>query len=115
MAAIFDLTDKLPTKVRFAVPRGQRPPRIDHPPTTVFRFDRKKLDLGVAAIEDAPGELVRVYSAGRTLVDLVRIRRRLGESLAYTAIQRYPHAFGCDPCIYAVWGDRRLRETLRRW
>jgi len=88
-AAVYHLTDEMPRAVQIAVPRQQRPPRISYPPTEVFRFDAETFDLGLSAVEAAPGECVRIYSAARTIVDLMRLRARLGEPLAYGALRRY--------------------------
>jgi len=86
---VYNLTDEMPAVVQIAVPRGQRPPHITYPPTEVFRFDTATFELGLSAVEAAPGERVRIYSIERTLVDLMRLRRRLGEPLAYAALRRY--------------------------
>ncbi|HWK25606.1 MAG TPA: type IV toxin-antitoxin system AbiEi family antitoxin domain-containing protein [Solirubrobacter sp.] len=88
-AMVHELTDELPVWVQVAVPNGTHPPRIDHPPTRVFRFDRRTFELGLAGIEAAPGERVRAYDAARTVIDLMRLRHRLGESIAHTALNRY--------------------------
>lgn len=86
---VHDLTDEIPCTVQIAVPRAQRPPRIDYPPTQVFRFDPGTFELGLSSVEAAPGEPVRVYGAERAIVDLMRLRHRLGESLALGALNRY--------------------------
>jgi predicted transcriptional regulator of viral defense system len=87
--AVHDLTDELPRMVQLAIPRSARPPRIEVPPTEIFRFDVQTFTLGLTTVEAAPGEEVRIYTAERTIVDLVRLRSRLGESIAYGALQRY--------------------------
>jgi predicted transcriptional regulator of viral defense system len=87
--AVHDLTDEIPSAVQIAVPRSNRPPRIGHPPTEVFRFSDATFELGLSTVEAAPGESVRIYSCERTVVDLMRLRHRLGESLALGALQRY--------------------------
>jgi hypothetical protein len=86
---VHDLTDEIPSAVQIAIPRQQRPPRIDHPPTEVFRFAGATFELGLSSVEAAPGEDVRVYSAERAVVDLMRLRHRLGEPLALGALRRY--------------------------
>ena len=86
---VHNLTDEMPRAIQIAVPRGQRPPYIEYPPTEVFRFDITTFDLGLSAVEAAPGEPVRIYSAERTVVDLMRLRRRLGDPLAFSALRRY--------------------------
>lgn len=87
--AVHDLTDEIPGAVQIAVARTRRPPRIDYPPTEVFRFDDETFELGLASVDAAPGEPVRIYSAERTVIDLMRLRRRLGEPLALGALRRY--------------------------
>lgn len=87
--AVYHLTDDIPRAVQIAVPRHQRPPRIAYPPTEVFRFDEATFDLGLSSVEAAPGEHVRIYSAERTIVDVMRLRARLGEPIAYAALRRY--------------------------
>lgn len=86
---VHDLTDEIPSAIQLAVPRPNRPPRIDYPPTEVFRFAEATFELGVSTAEAAPGEYVRVYSPERTVVDVMRLRHRLGESLAFGALRRY--------------------------
>lgn len=86
---VHDLTDEIPAAVQVAVPRSHRPPRISYPPIEVFRFANATFDLGLSMVEAAPGEDVRVYSAERTVVDLMRLRHRLGEPLALGALRRY--------------------------
>ncbi|MDX3664392.1 hypothetical protein PV646_44500 [Streptomyces sp. ID05-26A] len=88
-AAVYDLTDEIPVAVQFAVPRPHRSPRIDYPPTESFRFTAEKFELGVSSVEAAPGEFVRVYTRERTVADLMRLRNRLGEPLALSALRRY--------------------------
>ncbi|HEX8092517.1 type IV toxin-antitoxin system AbiEi family antitoxin domain-containing protein [Jatrophihabitans sp.] len=75
--------------MQIAVPSQHRPPRIAYPPTEVFRFDAATFELGMSRVEAAPEEWVRIYDATRTVVDLMRLRGRLGDDLAYSALQRY--------------------------
>lgn len=86
---VHDLTDEIPRAVQIAVARTRRPPRIDHPPTEVFRFEDGTFELGLSSVEVAPGESTRIYTAERTIIDMMRLRRRLGESLALGALRRY--------------------------
>ena len=55
----------------------------------MLRFADAGFELGLSSVEAAPGESVRVYDAARTVVDLIRLRHRFGESVAYAALQRY--------------------------
>jgi hypothetical protein len=75
--------------VQIAVPRRTWPPAIAYPPVEVFLHDAATFDLGVDAVEAAEGEPVRVYSPARTVVDLMRLQQRIGESVAQIALRRY--------------------------
>lgn len=88
-AAVHDLTDELPLAVQIAVPRTSHPPRIAFPPTVVYRFEPRTFELGVTHVEAAPDEFVRIYDAPRTVVDLMRLRHRIGEPIALNALHRY--------------------------
>lgn len=88
-AAVHELTDEQPVRVQVAVANGTHPPRIEHPPTKVFRFDPRTFELGLTSIEAAPGEQIRVYDPTRTVTDLMRLRHRLSEPIAHTALNRY--------------------------
>jgi predicted transcriptional regulator of viral defense system len=88
-AAAHALTDEQPVRVQVAVENGTHPPRINHPPTKVFRFDPRTFELGLATIKAAPGEQIRIYEPARTVIDLMRLRHRLGEAIAHTALNRY--------------------------
>lgn len=96
-AAAHDLTDELTGVVQFAVPKHDRPPHITYPPTEVFRSDTETFELGLSAVEAAPGEEVRIYDPGRTVVDLMRLRHRLGEPLAHAALHRYLRRLDARP------------------
>jgi len=87
--ALHDLIDDIPAAVSLAVPRGTRPPTIGYPPVVVSRFAADTFHLGVEQFEAAPGEFVPVYSAARSVVDAMRLRHLLGDSLALHALGRY--------------------------
>jgi hypothetical protein len=88
-AAVHDLTDENPWAVQIAVAKGTWPPRIAYPPVEVFGWDPANIELGIQLVEAAPGEPVRVYSPIRTVVDLMRLRARIGEPVAHIALRRY--------------------------
>lgn len=88
-ASVHDLTDEIPNAVQIAVPTRSRPPKIGYPPTEVFRFDESTFELGLSGVLAAPRELIRIYDPPRTVVDLMRLRHRFGEPVAYGALQGY--------------------------
>jgi hypothetical protein len=55
----------------------------------VFRFGAETFELGLSSVEAAPGNPVRIYDPGRTVVDLMRLRHGLGGPLAHGALHRY--------------------------
>lgn len=102
-AAVHELIDELVGSVQVAVPKHTHVPAIDYPPTTVFRFEEATFELGLATVEAAPGELVRVYDPTRTVVDLMRLRHRFGEPTAHTALRRYLDSAAARPADLLVY------------
>lgn len=88
-AAVHGLTDELPRAVQIAVPRGTGRPQIAYPSVEMFTFAATTFDLGMERAEVAQDETVRLTGPARTVVDLTRMRRRIGEPLALIALRRY--------------------------
>ncbi len=80
--ALHELIDDIAAAVHIAVPRGTRRPTISYPPTVVAQYAAKTFDLGIERFEAAPGETIPMYNAARSVVDAMRHRSRLGETLA---------------------------------
>jgi len=104
-AVVHDLTDELAPNVDLAMPNDCWVPRVDHPPTRVFRFAPTTFTLGLDQVEAAPGESVPVYDAARTVVDLIRLRHRLGETIAYRALNRYWDSPGARPRLLVEYAQ----------
>jgi len=104
-ATIHDLTDEMPASVQIAVPKRSHSPVIAYPAVTVFRFEEATFELGLASFEAGPGEPVRIYNAARTVVDLMRFRRRLGEPIAYAALHRYLAAPNSKPALLLEYAE----------
>jgi hypothetical protein len=96
-ARVHDLTDDIPPAVQVAVPRDGPRPRIAYPPVEVFQFDVVTFDLGIRSLEAAPGEPIRIYGPERTVVDLLRLRARVGEPTGFIALRRYLARRGARP------------------
>ncbi|MGH3439919.1 MAG: type IV toxin-antitoxin system AbiEi family antitoxin domain-containing protein [Sciscionella sp.] len=84
-----ELTDEVPAAAQIAVARGTHRPRIEYPLVEVSEFDRETFALGREPMEVAQAESVAVYSPARSVVDVMRLRERVGESLALRALRRY--------------------------
>jgi hypothetical protein len=87
--ALHDLIDDIPSAVHIAVARGHHVPTVTYPSTVVYRFDAATFNLGLDRFEAAPREHVRVYNPARSIVDAMRLRHRIGTSLALGALNQY--------------------------
>lgn len=96
-AVAHGLSDEMEPAVQIAIASGRNLARITFPPTTVFRFDAETFELGLSQLEVAPDEFTRIYDPARTVVDLMRLRHRLGEPVAHTVLNRYLESPGAKP------------------
>lgn len=104
-AAVHELTDEIPESVHIAVPKRSHSPTISFPPVTVFRFEEATFELGLSSIDAGPAEPVRIYDAARTVVDLMRFRKRFGEPIAYLALHRYLDTQGAQPKLLLDYAE----------
>jgi predicted transcriptional regulator of viral defense system len=104
--ALHELIDDIPAAVHIALPRGTRRPTISYPPTVVAQYTAQTFALGVEHFEAAPGETIPVYNAARSVVDAMRHRHRIGETLALAALGRYLRRDGRR-------GARELQDIAR--
>jgi antitoxin (DNA-binding transcriptional repressor) of toxin-antitoxin stability system len=88
-ASYWDLSDEMPAAVHVAVARGRHRPHIAYPPTQVHVFAAATFQLGRERQTIESGERIVVSSRERTVVDLVRLRSRVGRDLALAALRRY--------------------------
>src|SRR5437879_3077914 len=106
--AHWDLTDEIPAVVDLAVPRGSSRPAINYPPTRVHVFDPRTFGLGRVRVDLGSGEEIPISNRERTIVDVFRLRNRLGTDLAYGALRDYLRRTGSKP------GElMRLAQELR--
>lgn len=94
--ALHELIDDIPAAVHIAVPRGSLRPTISYPPVVVAQYTAKTFFLGIEQFAAAPGELVPVYGPARSVVDAMRHRHRIGETLALSALGRYVRSSSRD-------------------
>lgn len=111
------LTDQIPDAVDVAVPAGTKPPTIKYPPTRVHRLRAETFEIGRTQLALSPDESVPVYSAERTVVDALRLRHLVGESVALAAAKRYLSRQAARPSLLAniarqLGAGERVLETL---
>lgn len=88
-ASFWDLTDEMPDSVHVAIARGRHRPRIAYPSTRVHVFAAEKFTLGRVHQPVDAAESITVSSRERTVVDLLRLRARVGRDVALTALRAY--------------------------
>lgn len=88
-ASFWELTDELPEAVHIAVARGRHRPRIAYPATRVHVFAADSFALGRVHQPIESGETIAVSSKERTVVDLLRLRTRVGRDVALSALRTY--------------------------
>jgi predicted transcriptional regulator of viral defense system len=84
--ALHGLTDQMPPKVWVAIGRKDWRPRISHPPIRIARFPDEQLRHGVERKRIA-GTTVPVFGVAKTVADLFRYRRTVGDALAIEGLR----------------------------
>jgi predicted transcriptional regulator of viral defense system len=90
------LTDIIPNRIDIAIPRGSRIPALQ-PAIDVHVFAKKTFGLGRAELNITDGFAVGLYSAERSLVDVIRLRHREGTDVAWEALRRWLRRRGAKP------------------
>lgn len=107
-ASFWDLSDEMPDAVHLAIARGRHRPRIAYPPTRVHVFAAATFSLGRTMEKIESGETIAISSPERTVIDLMRLRSRVGRDLALGALRRYLQGAEAKPGeLHAL--ARRLR------
>jgi len=86
--AFHEITTQIPHQVDIAVPRGTKQPRLDFPPTRIFRFSEPMFRAGVAT-HQVDGVPVRVYDSTKTVADCFRFRNRIGIDVAVEGLRLF--------------------------
>ena len=84
--AFHGLTDQIPPKVWIAIGGKEWRPRVQYPPIRVARFPNKLLASGVEH-HQVEGTRVPIFSVGKTVADLFRYRRTVGDLLAIEGLR----------------------------
>jgi predicted transcriptional regulator of viral defense system len=84
--AFHGLTDQMPPKVWIAIGRKDWRPRLTYPPIRVARFSDAELARGVEHKKIA-GTVVPVFGVAKTVADLFRYRRTVGEAIAIEGLR----------------------------
>jgi len=84
--AFHGLTDQIPSKVWIAIGGKDWRPRVQYPPVRIARFPDQLLTSGVE-YHQVEGIRVPIFSVGKTVADLFRYRRTVGDLLAIEGLR----------------------------
>ena len=84
----YELTTYAPTAIMISLPKGYHAPKIEHPPFVTYRFSVKQYQAGIQKIRSGAG-LYRIYDAEKSICDVFRFRRKLGDDTAKEALFEY--------------------------
>jgi predicted transcriptional regulator of viral defense system len=108
--AFHGLTDQMPPKVWIAIGRKDWRPRLAYPPVRIARFPDEQLHRSVEHRKIA-GTSVPVFGVAKTVADLFRYRRTVGDALAIEGLRQALRQRKATPAQIAreaeaagVWG-----------
>lgn len=86
--AHYELTTFVPSEIYVAIPLSEKPPKIQYPPLRFFYFPARFYGVGIDEIRTSAGT-VRMYTMEKSICDMFRYRRKIGEDLALEALKNY--------------------------
>lgn len=108
--AFHGLTDQMPPKVWVAIGRKDWRPRVNYPPIRIARFSDELLRRSVER-KTIAGTPVPVFSVAKTVADLFRYRRTVGDAIAIEGLRQALRQRKATPAEIAreaeaagVWG-----------
>ncbi|HSZ13418.1 MAG TPA: hypothetical protein VK790_05225 [Solirubrobacteraceae bacterium] len=90
------LIDSIPAAIDIAIPRGKTRPALKAP-CRLHQFDPQTFDVGRETLDIDARTSLGIYSAERSLVDIVRIRHLQGSDIAWEALRRWLRQPGASP------------------
>jgi len=84
----YGLTTFLPKEITVAVPHNTDKFILEYPPIQVFYFPFRFYQPGIENVQNPHG-IIRIYNVEKTICDMFRYRKRLGEDLALEGLKNY--------------------------
>ena len=91
-----DLIDTIPAAIDVAIPRGAHRPAL-RAPVRLHVFDRGTYDIGRGTLDVGARCPLGIYSAERSIIDVVRLRHDQGAELAWEALRSWLTRRGRNP------------------
>lgn len=109
------LIDSIPVAIDVAIPRGTARPALKAP-IRLHHFDRRTFDLGREELDVGARSPIGLYSAERSLIDVVRLRHLEGDDVAWEALRRWLRRPGRSPAqlIELARNFPKAEPALRR-
>ena len=99
------LTDAIPDRLDVAIPRGGRIPSLRQS-VAIHVFASKTFDLGRDELKVGDGISIGLYSAERSLIDVIRLRHREGSDVAWEALRQWLRRKGAKPAALLAMAKR---------
>jgi hypothetical protein len=99
------LTDAIPDRLDVAIPRGGRIPSLRQS-VAIHVFASKTFDLGRDELKVGDGISIGLYSAERSLIDVIRLRHREGSDVAWEALRQWLRRKGAKPAALLTMAKR---------
>ena len=90
-----ELTTFNPSEVYVAIPHAQKPRQVRYPPIRSFFFRERFYSPGIVQVETRSGT-IKVYNKEKTICDMFRYRKKIGENLALEALKNYLRGKGSN-------------------
>lgn len=84
----YDLTTTMPDRVMVALPREEKPSKIQYPPIQVFYYSVNNYLKGIKEIQTESG-IFKIYEPEKTIVDCFRYRNKMGLDVATEGLKNY--------------------------
>lgn len=86
--AYYELTTFNPSEITVAVPHNTPKFELDYPPIKVYYFSDSFYHIGINEIGLEHGT-IKIYNKEKTICDMFRYRKKLGEDLALEGLKNY--------------------------
>ena len=90
------LIDSIPAAIDIAIPRGSTRPKL-RAPIRLHHFSPSTFSLGRESLDLGDREQIGIYSAERSIVDVIRLRHREGSDIAWEALRNWLDVPGRSP------------------
>lgn len=82
------LTTANPSEIYVAIPHAGKIPKIEYPPVRVFYYRDRFYKAGIDKFSTHNVE-IKIYNREKTICDMFRYRKKLGEDLALEGLKNY--------------------------